>query len=169
MISNSISERWIFSLKKTWLHFVVISIKLFFLCQPSACLKQHRSNTIWKLQLIQRHADPSVAQSALPLCASIYLPLSAPRGDESQGKGCYPTFNLPPDTATQRRTLHMAKEYIFCKPLFTYKYMPCAINIMIFHSTSIQCTGIFFFFFFLKFICYTTDDFWWPFPNGENF
>lgn len=113
------------------MHFVVISIKLF-LCQPSACLEQHRSNTIWKLQLIQQHADPSVAQSALPLCTSIYLPLSAPRGDESQGKGCYPTFNLPPDTATQRRTRHTAKECSFCKPLFTYKYILCAINIMIF-------------------------------------
>lgn len=91
-----------------------------------------------------------MAQSAVPLCASIYLPLSAPRGDESQGKGCYPTFNLPPDTATQRRTLHMAKEYSFCKPLFTYKYILCAINIKVFHSTSIQCTGIFFFFSFFK-------------------
>lgn len=139
------------------MHFVVISIKLFFLCQPSACLKQQRSNTIWKLQLIQQHADPSVAQSALPLCASIYLPLSAPRGDESQGKGCYATFNLPPDTATQRCTLHMAKEYSFCKPLFTYKYILCAINIKIFHSTSIQCTGIFFFFFFKVYLLHN----WW--------
>lgn len=78
------------------MHFVVISIKLFFLCQPSACLKQQRSNTIWKLQLIQQHADPSVAQSALPLCASIYLPLSAPRGDESQEKGAIPLSTSHP-------------------------------------------------------------------------
>lgn len=67
---------------------------------PRAALKRRRVETC--------STNPatrwSVAQSAFLLCPAIYLPLSPLRGEESQGKGCYSNFNLPPDAAAQRCT-----------------------------------------------------------------
>lgn len=72
-----------------------------FLLQPaSACLERHRNSAVWKLvQLIQQHADLWL-NLHFPLRPAIYLPLSTLRGDESHGKGWYPTFH-PPNAATQ--------------------------------------------------------------------
>lgn len=51
-----------------------------------------------------------MAQSAFPLRPAIYLPLSALRGDESQGKGCYPTFN-PPHRILQHKDVYTLIQY----------------------------------------------------------
>lgn len=72
-------------------------------CSPKAAQKQRHVETC--------STNPatcwSAAQSAFPLCPAIYLPLRfALRGDESRGKGCYSTFNLPTNAATQRCTVH---------------------------------------------------------------
>lgn len=53
---------------------------------------------------------------------------------------------------TEHGTRHMAKEYSFCKPLFPYKYILFAINIMIFLK---KYTVYWYFLFFFCYSCVT--------------
>ena len=101
---------------------------------PRAALKQRRVETC--------STNPatrwSVAQSAFPLRPAICLPLSPLRGEESQGKGCYFNFSLPPDAAAQRCThSHTSsdstqrREFIHRNCVFIHDFKKYAFNLSV--------------------------------------